>query len=102
MTTRIDNHKLDEMSIDQIGAALQAIASELSIRGNGPDNLGTPKRTYLWAFERIEETARALRRLPQVAQKHAIDLEHCEHCKRAALGSQSCCPFHFVGSKTNA
>jgi len=92
LTTRIDGAKLSDLSIDQIGAALQAIADELSIRGNGPDNLGKPKQAYLWAFDKLQEVGTTLRRLDHM---YNGTIGTCKFCKDMTDGKISCCPFHY-------
>jgi hypothetical protein len=61
MRLHIDGRLIETMSIDEIGATLEQIASELSIRGNAPNVSKSTSATLLWAFDRIEETARVLR-----------------------------------------
>lgn len=65
MKLTINGKDIREMSVDQIGATLQQIASELSIRGNDvhafPDHYA--RVTLLWAFEKAVETGDVLRRM---------------------------------------
>jgi hypothetical protein len=63
MRLRIDGKDIRDLSIDQIGAALQQIASELSIRGNDMSNGVSTCRKLLWAFDEVEESARVLRKI---------------------------------------
>ena len=62
MRTLIDGKDLRDLSVDQLAAALQAIASELSVRGNEVEREERLRSRLLWAFDRIDETARMLRR----------------------------------------
>lgn len=61
MTLRIDGLDIRAMSADQIGATLERIASELSVRGNDMTLPEGQRARYLWVFERAEEAGRALR-----------------------------------------
>ena len=61
MDLKIDGKSLRAMSIDEIGATLQQIASELSIRGKR-GTIDSTCKVLLLAFNEVEEAVRTLRR----------------------------------------
>lgn len=61
MTLRIDGKNIKDLSLDEIGATLQQIASELSIRGNAPGVSRRDEVVTLWAFNELETVGQALR-----------------------------------------